>query len=115
MERVLDSCGEIRKECFVSLLEEVDQLFLYAVTKLFGCYTFRTRKHSAWGGFSEWLTEFLDTVLFKLNVVTVGLREWPCQIPAFLLLEDYCPKNCIWTCINHSYRKRRFAFRLWGY
>jgi len=24
MERVLDSCGEIRKECFVSLLEEVD-------------------------------------------------------------------------------------------
>lgn len=38
MERVLDSCGEIRKECFVSL-EEVDQLFLYAVTKLFGCYT----------------------------------------------------------------------------
>lgn len=56
---------------------------------------FRTRKHSAWGGFSEWLTELLDTVFFKLNAVTIGLREWPCQIPASLLLEDCCPKNCI--------------------
>lgn len=62
--------------------------------KLFDCYAFFSLElgNSAWGGFSEWLTGLLGRVF--LNEVTVGLREWPCQIPTSLLLEDYCPKNC---------------------